>query len=184
MPTKKLVVKSKVLDGTDATPKQTDTEPAAPLAVPKKRLAHSNFFLTINTNQVFRGGEEGYKPFVDRFKEALGDIFGPDHLGDFINITVPGHSFDSDYIKDVDVEFVVERGGKLNTIHAHGLIKISHWSLISLNYHKVREEMIKRMELPGLYMNVKLFRNSNDKLQDYLYKDVDEQESMEPISIN
>jgi uncharacterized alkaline shock family protein YloU len=92
------------------------------------------------------------------------------NVGDYINLP-SDHKFDEHFIKDVDIDYTIERGNKNGQLHIHLLMKFKHKTKIQLNYEKIKEKIKTDLGLTNIYMYNKLVRNSgNDNILDYLNK--------------
>lgn len=137
----------------------------------KPRLHHSNYYITINTNQRFLGTEEEYEPFIEKFQNTIDKVLMSDSgLRQIIKFKDNEASFTTQFIDSINPEGVVEKSPNNNTIHAHILLKINHRTLITLDYDKIKKEIQEDMGLKNVYLHVKLYRNPTDQLEDYLKK--------------
>lgn len=140
------------------------------LDTPKKgrQLRHSNFFITINTNQRYTGHEEEYEQFVNNFKRVLDGIF--DNLANLITVTKDDDKFDDSTIKKIGIQSVIEKAPKTNAIHAHILVKVAHYTSVKFNIDYFKEQILAGTNLKNIYIQIKMFRNANDILEKYIYK--------------
>jgi hypothetical protein len=133
----------------------------------KKPMA-SNFLLTINTNQRYKEGDENLDNDIEVFDTTIQDILN--NIGDYIKLP-PEDKFDENYIKDVNIDYTIEKGSKAHQIHVHILFKFKHNTKIQLNYDKIKEKITTDLGLPNVYLYNKLVRNSGaDNIIDYLNK--------------
>ena len=129
---------------------------------------HSNFLFTINTNQQDKDDDEHLEDDIEIFDESIKTILN--NIDQYINLPETD-KWDDDFIKDVDVDYVIERGGKKGQLHIHILFKFKHHSRLQLNYEKIKEKLKKDLGLQNVYMYNRLIRNSgNDNVMDYLKK--------------
>ena len=70
---------------------------------------HSNFLLTINTNQQYKDNDEHLQDDIEIFDESIKTILN--NIDQYINLPETD-KWDDNTIKDVDVDYVIERGGK------------------------------------------------------------------------
>jgi hypothetical protein len=92
------------------------------------------------------------------------------NVGDYINLP-SDHKFDEHYIKDVDIDYTIEKGTKNNQLHIHIMFKFKHKTKIQLNYEKIKEKITKDLGLDNVYLFNRLIRNSgSDNILDYLNK--------------
>lgn len=139
--------------------------------IKKARLHHSNYYITINTNQRFTGHEEEFNLFVENFQNTIDNVLmSNDGLKQIIKFKDPSANFTTQFIDSINPEGVVEKSPNNNTIHAHILLKISHRTLISLDYDLIKQKIQEEMNLKNIYMSVRVYRSSTDQLEDYLKK--------------
>ena len=138
-----------------------------------RKLRHSNFYITANTNKTFPDRED---PELDRmigiFTTALEELLESASLPRFMRFQDPTHSWSAEYIKRVCPESVVEVGNKKNCLHSHSLVCIAHYSNIQLDISGLREALKEALGLDLLYLHLQLYRNAHDNLQTYLDKNV------------
>ena len=129
---------------------------------------HSNFLLTINTNQQYKDDDEHSEDDIEIFDESIKTILN--NIDQYINLPATD-KWDDDFIKDLDVDYVIERGAKKGQLHIHILFKFKHHSRIQLNYEKIKDKLKTDLGLQNLYLYNRLVRNSgNDNVLDYLNK--------------
>jgi hypothetical protein len=95
---------------------------------------HSNFLLTINTNQQYKDNDEHLQDDIEIFDHSIKTILN--NIDQYINLPETD-KWDDNTIKDVDVDYVIERGGKKGQLHIHILFKFQHHSRLQLNYDGV-----------------------------------------------
>ena len=133
-----------------------------------KPLMKTNFLLTINTNQQYKDDDKHLDNDIKIFENTIQDILNK--IDEFINLP-QGDKWDDETIKDVDIDYTIERGTKKGQLHIHILFKFKHHTKIQLNYQKIKEAITKRLGLSNIYMYNKLVRNSgNDNILEYLNK--------------
>jgi hypothetical protein len=128
----------------------------------------SNFLLTINTNQQYKEGDPHLENDVEIFDSTIQSILN--NIGDYIRLP-EGDAWDDDKIKDVNIDYVIERGHKKGQLHCHIMIRIKHFSKVLLNYEKIKAKICGDLGLNEVYMLNKLIRGSgSDNVVDYLDK--------------
>ena len=133
-----------------------------------KPLMKTNFLLTINTNQQYKDDDKHLDDDIKIFENTIQDILNK--IDEFINLP-QGDKWDDETIKDVDIDYTIERGTKKGQLHIHILFKFKHHTKIQLNYQKIKEAITKRLGLSNIYIYNKLVRNSgNDNILEYLNK--------------
>ena len=133
-----------------------------------KPLMKTNFLLTINTNQQYKDNDKHLDDDIKIFENTIQEILNK--IDEFINLP-QGDKWDDETIKDVDIDYTIERGTKKGQLHIHILFKFKHHTKIQLNYQKIKEAITKRLGLSNIYMYNKLVRDSgNDNILEYLNK--------------
>ena len=133
-----------------------------------KPLMKTNFLLTINTNQQYKDNDKHLDDDIKIFENTIQEILNK--IDEFINLP-QGDIWNDETIKDVDIDYTIERGTKKGQLHIHILFKFKHHTKIQLNYQKIKEAITKRLGLNNIYMYNKLVRNSgNDNILEYLNK--------------
>lgn len=137
---------------------------------PKQKARYSCFLVTINTNQRYKADDKYKQSDTDFFENVIrADIL--EKLPNYIKVIEDGHSWSNNHIHDVTVDYVMEFGGKTNSLHAHILIKIKHNSKVQLNYQLMKEKVKESLGLKNIYFNNRLVRpTSDDWLMDYIDK--------------
>ena len=129
---------------------------------------HSNFLLTINTNQQYKDDDVHLQDDIEIFDESIKTILN--NIDQYINLPETD-KWNDDFIKDCDIDYTIERGGKKGQLHIHILFKFKHHSRLQLNYEKIKEKLKTDLGLNNVYMYNRLVRNSgNDNVMDYLKK--------------
>ena len=129
---------------------------------------HSNFLSTINTNQQYKDDDVHLQDDIEIFDESIKTILN--NIDQYINLPETD-KWNDDFIKDVDVDYVIERGSKKGQLHIHILFKFKHHSRLQLNCDKIKDKLKKDLGLENVYMYNRLVRNSgNDSIIDYLSK--------------
>ena len=135
-----------------------------------KQLRHSNFFITINTNQRFNPYSEECKIFKGKLQNAVDKLL-TEKMNEIIEFKEEGE-FNTEYIKNIDIQNALEIGPETNTVHSHTLLMINHYSNIKLNYKVINEFIKTELGLKNIYLNNRVAHgiNSMNNLKDYLSK--------------
>ena len=129
---------------------------------------HSNFLLTINTNQQYKDNDEHLQDDIEIFDESIKTILN--NIDQYINLPETD-KWDDNTIKDADIDYTIERGGKKGQLHIHILFKFKHHSRLQLNYEKIKDKLKIDLGLDNVYMYNRLIRNNgSDSVIDYLNK--------------
>ena len=129
---------------------------------------HSNFLLTINTNQQYKDNDEHLQDDIEIFDESIKTILN--NIDQYINLPETD-KWDDDTIKDADIDYTIERGGKKGQLHIHILFKFKHHSRLQLNYEKIKDKLKTDLGLDNVYMYNRLIRNNgSENVLDYLSK--------------
>ena len=133
-----------------------------------KNPISSNFLLTINTNQQYKDTDEHLDNDIQIFEETITNILN--NVDQYINIPVED-KWDDATIKDVDIDWTIERGTKKHQLHIHILFKFKHFTKIQLNYQKIKDKIKADLGLNNVYMFNRLVKNSgSDNIIQYLDK--------------
>jgi hypothetical protein len=133
-----------------------------------EKILSSNFLLTINTNQRYGDDDEDLENDIEVFDETIKDILN--NIGSYVNLP-KGIPFDEEHIKNVDIDYTIEKGTKNNQLHIHIMLKFRHKTKILLNYQKIKTKITKDLGLNNIYLNNRLIRNSgSENILDYLNK--------------
>lgn len=95
---------------------------------------------------------------IEKFKEGIRKIFNERFLQNYISIkqdkrTPADSALTPEFIKvdALELQFAVERGPKTGFLHAHIGIFIPHYTLLKLEYEKLKGDLSKMMtEIDGL----------------------------------
>jgi hypothetical protein len=69
----------------------------------------SNFLLTINTNQQYKDNDEHLDNDIEVFDSTIKDLLN--NVDQYINLPATD-KWDDQFIKDIDIDYVLERGQK------------------------------------------------------------------------
>ena len=135
--------------------------------VKNKKPLNSNFLLTINTNQQYKDNDKGLKNDIQVFEDTIKDIL--ENIENYINL--PENDKWDETVRDVDIDYTIERGTIKNQVHIHLLLKFKHFTKIQLNYIKIKDKIKNDLGLNNVYMYNKLVRNAgNENILNYLDK--------------
>ena len=133
-----------------------------------KKPLNSNFLLTINTNQQYKDNDDGLDNDIEVFEHTIQSILN--NIDQYVTLA-EGDKWDDDTIKDVDIDYTIERGTIKNQLHIHILFKFKHFTKIQLNYQKIKEKIKKDLGLNNIYLYNRLVRNNgSDNILSYLDK--------------
>jgi len=145
------------------------------------RLANSNWFITINTNQRFATYDDA-KPLLRSLQNAIRNVF--QNLSQYIDFRIEGHEWTPEFIDRVRVKQGVEFSEANHLAHVHFMIAIRHRSKIHLDYAKlqlfVRQSLAKDCptnftteagEAKNIYFNSKVYRDAAANFESYIDKD-------------
>ena len=133
-------------------------------------MRHSNFFITLNTNQRFNELSKEYEDYRDKFRKCIDQLFSKDNLHNLFKFKEEDKSFGSKTIKSINIDKVVELGEENKCIHLHALISVSQYTPIHLNYTYITDFVKQKMGLENVYFNNKVFRDNKLTLLDYINK--------------
>lgn len=133
------------------------------------KVTKSNFLLTISTNQRYKDSDPAWEQDSEAFEQTLTEILND--LPTYINVLSEGHSWTPEFIKDVDIDYVIKHGPSTGALHCHVLFKLKHNTKVQLNYDRIKEKIKADLGLENVYLQNKLVRPSpDDFLLEYLNK--------------
>ena len=144
-----------------------------PNVKPKKKdtqLRHSNFFITINTNQRFNKHSEEYQKFNTEFKNVIDKLFNKDNIHNVIQLKNKDAEFNNKSIKSVNIDKVVELGPVSGCVHLHAIISTEQYTPLQLNFSFIVDFVKQQMKLSNVYLNSKLIKDGMASVKDYLKK--------------
>lgn len=128
----------------------------------------SAFLLTINTQQRYKPDDKMLDNDIDVFSESVNSLLNS--IDQFI-VLKQGDVWDDKTIKDVNIDFTIERSLKSNCLHVHILINIEHFSTVKLNYSAIKTKIQDDLGLPNIYLNNRVIKNAgNQNIMEYLNK--------------
>lgn len=127
---------------------------------------HSNFFLTVNTNQSYRDDDNNIANDTNVFEGVINDMLN--NIQHYIKLPA-GSTFDKD-VKDVDIDYVVERGNKKNMLHCHIYLKFTHNTDVKLDYAAIKNKFREDLGLKNLHLENRMVRSNNENVLEYLNK--------------
>ena len=128
----------------------------------------SNFLLTLNTNQQFKENDPHLKNDIEIFDGCINELLN--NVDQYLKLP-EGDKWDEDTIKDVNIDYTIERGLKKGQLHIHIMFKIKHFTKIQLNYDKIKKKICDDLGLNNIYCYNRLLKpNDSDNVQDYLNK--------------
>ena len=89
------------------------------------KTKHSNFLLTINTNQQYKENDEHLGDDIEIFDNSIKTILN--NFDEYVNLPETD-KWDNATIIEPEIEYVIERGMKKGQLHIHILFKIKHFS--------------------------------------------------------
>ena len=94
----------------------------------------SNFLLTLNTNMQYKEDDKHLKDDIEIFDNCINQLLNS--IDQFIKLP-ESDQWNEDTIKNVDIDYTIERGMKKGQLHIHIMFKIKHFTRIQLNYDKI-----------------------------------------------
>ena len=109
----------------------------------------TNFLLTINTNQQYKEDDEDLQNDIEVFDGSVKELLN--NIEQYIKLHETD-KWDDHFIKDIDIDYVLERRQKKGQLHIHILFKIKHLTKIQLNYDKIKDKIETDLGLTNIYM--------------------------------
>jgi hypothetical protein len=126
------------------------------------RKRESNYLFTLNTLQT-------PTPELEELFDFVTETFF-DNLEKFI-VTKKGYPTDDK--RATDVTPVIETGEKFHRLHSHAIIEIEHYSMIRLDYDKIRRYFTDNLHLnKKIHLDLVILPNKNafDNIKAYFLK--------------
>jgi len=134
--------------------------------VKAKKDKHSNFFLTINTNQSYRNDDANIANDTEVLVEVIENILN--NISSYVKLPA-GATFDDD-ITNADIDYVVEKGNKLNMLHCHIYLKFTHNTDVKLDFAAIKRKICDELGLPNIHLKNMMVRSNNENVLDYMSK--------------
>ena len=99
----------------------------------------SNFLLTLNTNQQFKENDPHLKDDIEIFDGCINELLN--NVDQYLKLPETD-KWDEATIKDVNIDYTIERGLKKGQLHIHIMFKIKHFTKIQLNYDKIKKRYV------------------------------------------
>jgi hypothetical protein len=132
------------------------------------RPKQSNFLLTLNTNQQYKDDDVNLQNDIEVFNESIDDML--QNIDSYVRLP-DGQTWNDEIIKDVKIDYTIERGTKKNQLHIHILFKFKHFTKVQLDYDKIKGKLMKDLGLPNIYCYNRLLKpNDSDNIMDYMAK--------------
>lgn len=132
-----------------------------------EKFKHTNILLTINTNQRYQDNDANLQNDVEVFDGTVQNILN--NINNYCKFP-DGDNWNDNSIKDVSIDYIVEKGTQKNCIHAHALVKIKHNTKLQLDFKKIQEKVNTELGIVT-YVNGRLVKNNgSDNIVDYLNK--------------
>lgn len=135
--------------------------------VKNQQIKQSNFYLTINTNQSYKHVVDGLENDTEVFENVIKDTLG--NINEYI-ILPQNVMWDDDTIKDVDIQYVVEKGNNKGMLHCHALVKIKHITNVKLDYSKIKTKIKNDLGLKNIYFKNYMSKSNNENILNYIDK--------------
>lgn len=127
------------------------------------RLKHSRFFITINTQNYYVDKDNKLKRDAKELKELYEEI-----TKDINDIIIIKKEEDTKkdiqkIIRNIEHDYSLELGTnkKGSRLHIHALLQIHHYTLIGIDFDKIRSKFNKHYG-KNIHMHSILIRNSDD----------------------
>lgn len=156
-----ILKKAKITDMTGQKAKKSDVWNK------DEKLHTSNYHIICNANKPMKT-EEQKRDFIEAIEGMLNSL--PQFLKFKGN---DGAKFTKRWVKEISTESSIEVGDKYHQLHAHMLIKISHFTKIQLDYGAMKHYLLNsdaEVLHGGFWFKGWLFSNPEAALKDYIMK--------------
>ncbi len=137
----------------------------------KGRRAYSNYFATYNTNKTPAEIDPKY------LESLLTQVLDKETIADQIYyVNEEGRRIPEDHgdqIESIKLKTVVEVGGKMNYVHFHFLLAITHYTRLRIDYLDIKDVINAKLQPFGIkvvYTNHKLYRDAAANIDNYIAK--------------
>lgn len=144
---------------------------AAEAAEAKKgRLKHSNYFITVNTNQVFTDfqGAQLQAAVAQLDSIWLGIL---KHIRNYFKVP---EDFKPNMVKGIEAEYSIEVGPKTKMLHLHAVLLIQHRTTLQLDYQLIKKAIISQLYPQGggktIHFDSRYFKDAKTTLLGYIRK--------------
>lgn len=131
-----------------------------------KKIKHSTFMLTINTNKTQNDVD------MNKFISSLKYLLKLPNIYGFIRDKTTGKNVDPSKIINIKMKFASEIGKKDKKVHAHALIDVDHMTMLEVNGKNIRE-FYKNWIGDNIHLDIKAGGNSTKYWEEYMLKDSD-----------
>lgn len=135
----------------------------------KKRLRHSYYLITINTNLIYYEDNERSEQLKEAMRQTVNSIFGP-KLDEIVRLKRDkrrvDEPIDPNDVEDVKFKYGFEVGKEQHRLHIHGILLIDHRSTLWINSKRAQNMFIESMnsyegvEMSNVYMNFELMKDA------------------------
>jgi hypothetical protein len=135
----------------------------------KKRavaLKHSNFFLTINTNQSYKDNDPNIDNDTEVFVEVIEALLN--NIQSYVKLPA-GATFDNN-ITNADIDYVVEKGNAKHMLHCHIFLKFTHTTDVKLDFGAIRKSICESLGLTSIHLKNRMVRSNNENVLNYMAK--------------
>lgn len=132
------------------------------------RNKHSNFLITINTNQRFdepNGAE--YMNYESKLEQIYNELKDPNKIWDYVDFKAKGDN--KDKVKFVEYCGGIEIAPVTNTLHIHIYIKFFHRSRIALK-HTELSKLAEQVLGITPYVHIRGSGDASSNFQEYVMK--------------
>lgn len=147
----------------------------------KSRLRHTNYFVTINTNQTCNEDSEEAPDMKERLRTAIRQVFNGNFIDKYVNLapSAPkGSKLDNIWIKldECEILWSLEIGPQYKKLHSHIIVTIPHYTLLRIDEQQLKIDLNKAMEecgYPSFHFKPVYGRSAGagvEQLKDYIMK--------------
>lgn len=133
-----------------------------------KKVKHSLFLITINSNQAL----SGYPEKERRFKAVTRKLVSPSEIRKELRHTFTGEPIPEEDIIQIRLKsYGYEVGQEKSRSHIHAVVEVEHTSMIKLDQKEMREILKFAFgEGKALHLDIKATGNMQKQMEDYAMK--------------
>lgn len=126
-----------------------------------KRLKHSNFIITINTNKKVGVHSKEAEELAERLEIIGEEVLKELNANGFGFKYLDGQgSWTPQWIKSVETEGTTEIGPKTGFLHLHMMVLLEHWTKVQVDTKELKEYFSEAWGSP-VYVNVEYFMEAD-----------------------
>lgn len=147
----------------------------------RRQARWSRFHITINTNQRYNADHPNLEADKVKFDEVIRRFLSHAEFGRFVKYNgVPG-DWTPEYIREYSYAYAVERSPKNETLHAHIVVQIQHYTKVQLNDDAIRAFFAGEGYAPHYHREILKSGEDSERAINYAVKDIPEDRRVKEV---